>query len=191
MDEKELVKKAQQGHEDAFAALVETYRRKMFNLAYSFTRNRESADDLAQEVFLKAYLSLPKFQFKSSFGTWLYRIAVNTSKDHLRKEGKVQKVPFDESPADMMLHEDEMAKREEAEIQEDRKTLLRQALQTLPEKYKVILTLRDIQGFPYGEIAEILNLSAGTVDSRLHRARKLLRKKVHLLTAQLGGTHAV
>ncbi|NOR15119.1 MAG: sigma-70 family RNA polymerase sigma factor [Candidatus Aminicenantes bacterium] len=191
MDEKELVKKAHQGHEDAFAALVEQYRRKMFNLAYSFTRNHEAADDLAQEVFLKAYLSLPKFQFKSSFGTWLYRIAVNTSKDYLRKEGKVQKVPFEESPADMMLHEDEMAKREEAEIQEDRKALLRRALQTLPEKYKVILTLRDIQGFPYGEIVEILNISAGTVDSRLHRARKLLRTKVHLLTAQLGGTHAV
>ena len=191
MDEKELVKKAQQGHEDAFAALVEQYRRKMFNLAYSFTRNREAADDLAQEVFLKAYLSLPRFQAKSSFGTWLYRIAVNTSKDYLRKEGKVQKVPFDESPADMMRYEDEMAKREEYEIQEERKTLLRQALTTLPEKYKVILTLRDIQGFPYGEIAEILKISAGTVDSRLHRARKLLRKKVILLTTRLGGTHAV
>ena len=191
MDEKELVIKAQQGHEDAFSALVEKYRRMMFNLAYGFTRNREAADDLAQEVFLKAYLSLPRFQSKSSFGTWLYRIAVNTSKDYLRKEGKVQKVPFDESPADMMLHEDEMARQEEYEIQEERKILLHQALQTLPDKYKVILTLRDIQGFPYGEIAEILEISAGTVDSRLHRARKLLRKKIHLLKAQLGGTHAV
>lgn len=191
MDERELVRKAQQGHEDAFAALVEKYRRKMFNLAYSFTRNAEAADDLAQEVFLKAYLSLPRFQAKSSFGTWLYRIAVNTSKDYLRKEGRVKKVPFEESPADMMLHEDAMAKKEEADIQESRKSMMLQALQSLPDKYRTILTLRDIQGFPYGEIAEILSISPGTVDSRLHRARKLLRKKVQLLTVRSGGNHAV
>ena len=163
----------------------------MFNLAFSFTHNAEAADDLAQEVFLKAYLALPKFQSKSSFGTWLYRIAANTSKDYLRKEGRVQKVPFEESPADMMRHEDEMARKDEAEIREHRKRILRQALQSMPEKYKTILTLRDIQGFPYGEIAEILNISPGTVDSRLHRARKLLRKKVQLLTVRLGGFHAV
>ena len=191
MSDRELVEKAQAGSQDAFSALVEKYRAKMFNLAYGFTRNREAADDLAQEVFIKAYLALPNFKFQSAFGTWLYRIAVNASKDFLRKEGRVRKVALEDSPPGTLMQEDDTLQLDEAKETEKQKKLVRNALKSLPEKYQVILSLRDMQGFPYGEISQILNISPGTVDSRLHRARKMLRKKVHQISARPGGDYAV
>ena len=191
MDDRELVEKAQAGSRDAFGALVEKYRMKMFNLAYSLTRDQAAADDLAQEVFIKAYLALPNFKFQSAFSTWLYRIAVNASKDFLRKETRVRKIPLEDSPPGTLMQEDTTAQIDEAREKEKQKKMVHFALESLPEKYQVILTLRDIQGFPYGEISQMLDISPGTVDSRLHRARKMLRKKVHQLTARLGGDYAV
>ncbi len=191
MDDRELVKKAQAGNQDAFGALVEKYRMKMFNLAYSLTRNREAADDLAQDVFIKAYLALNSFKFQSAFSTWLYRIAVNASKDFLRKETRVRKIPLEDSPPGTLMQEDTTSQIDEAREKEKQKKMVHKALESLPEKYQVILSLRDIQGFPYNEISQMLEISPGTVDSRLHRARKMLRKKVHQLSARLGGDYAV
>ena len=191
MDDRELVEKAQAGSQDAFGALVEKYRIKMFNLAYSMTRNRETADDLAQDVFIKAYVALPNFKFQSAFSTWLYRIAVNASKDFLRKETRVRKIPLDDSPPGTLMQEDTTAQIDEAREKEKQKKMVHTALESLPEKYQVILTLRDIQGFPYNEISQMLDASPGTVDSRLHRARKMLKKKVYQLSARLGGDYAV
>ena len=191
MDDRELVKKAQAGNQVAFGALVEKYRMKMFNLAYSLTRNREAADDLAQDVFIKAYLALNSFKFQSAFSTWLYRIAVNASKDFLRKETRVWKIPLEDSPPGTLMQEDTTPQIDEAREKETQKQMVHKALESLPEKYQVILSLRDIQGFPYNEISQMLEISPGTVDSRLHRARKMLRKKVNQLTARLGGDYAV
>ena len=191
MDDRELVEKAQAGSQDAFGALVAKYRTKMFNLSYSLTRDREAADDLAQEVFIKAYTALPNFRFQSAFSTWLYRIAVNASKDLLRKEGRVRKIPLEDSPPGTLMQVDTTAQIDEVREWEKQKRLVYEPLESLPEKYRVILGLRDMQGFPYDEISTMLGISPGTVDSRLHRARKLLRKRVHQLTARLGGDHAV
>lgn len=191
MDEKELIFQAQQGSEDAFAALVIKYRIKMFNLAYSITRNRETADDLTQDTFIKAYVYLDKFKQESSFGTWLYRIAVNTIKDNFRKEGKVKKVDFEDNRTSDTEQEDIQTEKEAEQEIEQKKILLRQALSTLPETHRIIITLRDIQGIPYKEIAQILNISIGTVDSRLFRARKMLRKKTIKLMNQTGGGYAM
>ena len=121
MSDRELVEKAQAGSQDAFSSLVEKYRAKMFNLAYGFTRNREAADDLAQEVFIKAYLALPNFKFQSAFGTWLYRIAVNASKDFLRKEGRVRKVALEDSPPGTLMQEDDTLQLDEAKETEKQK----------------------------------------------------------------------
>ena len=95
MEENRLVERSKQGDEEAFGVLVKKYKTKVFNLAYSFSRNRETADDLAQEVFIKVYYALEKFKFKSGFGTWLYRIAINHFKDYMRKHGKAQHISFD------------------------------------------------------------------------------------------------
>jgi RNA polymerase sigma-70 factor (ECF subfamily) len=189
MEEKELVRQSKEGNEEAFASLVKKYKTKVFNLAWSLTRDRETADDLAQEVFIKAYLALPKFQFKSEFGTWLYRITVNQVKDYLRKKSKMSKMLLAKTKEIPLVQENEMIKKEKEQISEQRRKFVHQCLQTIPEKYKVILSLRDIQGYSYEEITKILKISPGTVDSRLHRARKMLRKKLAPFFIQKGGNH--
>ncbi|MCJ7681927.1 MAG: RNA polymerase sigma factor [Candidatus Aminicenantes bacterium] len=178
MDEKTLVRLSLEGNNDAFEELVKKYKAKMVNLAFSMTHNRENADDLAQDVFIKAYSALKKFRFQSEFGTWIYRIALNHIKDFLRTENKVVKVPFEERYKDVGKQDDEMMKRERDSVQEKRRHLVHDGIRALPEKYQTILSLRDIQGFSYEEIGQILNLTPGTVDSRLHRARRLLRTKI-------------
>jgi len=178
MDEKTLVQLSLEGNNDAFEELVKKYKTKMFNLAFSMTHNRESADDLAQDIFIKSYAALKNFRFQSEFGTWIYRIALNHIKDFLRTENRMVKVPFEEGYRQMGEQEDEILKRERDITQEKRQHLVYDGIRALPEKYRTILSLRDIQGFSYEEIGQILKLSAGTVDSRLHRARKLLRKKI-------------
>lgn len=189
MEEKELVQRTMEGDEEAFGVLVKKYRTKVFNLAYSLTRDRDAADDLAQESFIKAYFALPRFKLKSGFGTWLYRIAMNTVKDYLRKKSKVREVAFGKEIEHLVIQEDEMERKEKKQQEEQNRRLVHEAIQSLPEKYQLILSLRDIQGFSYGEIADILNISPGTVDSRLHRARKSLRKKIGLFLIKKEESH--
>jgi RNA polymerase sigma-70 factor (ECF subfamily) len=189
MDERQLVRLAQDGSREAFEALVTKYQSKVFSMALSFIRNREAADDAAQEVFLKAYLALPKFHLKSEFGTWLYRIAVNHVKDVLRKRGRAREISLEDVREISVTDENALEKAELERETEIRKGLVQKLVQALPEKYRVILTLRDIQGLPYEEISQVLHLSPGTVDSRLHRARKMLRHKLAPYLSREGGSH--
>jgi len=177
MEERKLVEMAREGREDAYAELVRAYQSKVFSMAYGFTGNRESADDLAQEIFLKAYLALPRFRFGSAFGTWLYRVAVNHIKDFLRKRSKVNEVSL-EAVGEPAAADDAVAMMEKEREDEGRRKLVRRELATLPDKYRIVLTLRDVEGLPYEEIARVIGLSPGTLDSRLHRARKMLRKRL-------------
>jgi RNA polymerase sigma-70 factor (ECF subfamily) len=187
MEEKQLVRLAQEGSPAAFEELVTKYQPKVFSMALSFTRNREAADDLAQEVFLKAYLALPRFHGKSEFGTWLYRISVNHIKDYLRKKGRAKEVSLDDVPEISFSDRERTEKAQLESETEARRTLVQRFVQGLPEKYRVIVTLRDIQGLAYEDISRILRLSPGTVDSRLHRARRMLRTKLApYLTAEGG-----
>lgn len=191
MEEKDLVRLSKKGDEGAFAVLVKKYRIKVFNLAFSLTRDRDVADDLAQEAFIKAYFALSRFQLKSGFGTWLYRITINHVRDYLRKKSRVSQISIDNIKESAVLRQDEEMKKEETLKEEQRKKLFYQALRTLPEKHQAILSLRDIQGFSYEEISKILRISPGTVDSRIHRARKLLRKKLAPIFSQEGGNHGL
>lgn len=185
MEEKKLVQLSKEGDEEAFAALVNKYKTKVFHLAFSFTHNQDIADDLAQEAFIKAYFALPKFQLKSEFGTWLYRIAMNHTKDYLRKKGRAKEISLD----DLAVPQEEKTRATEKEQEEQRRRILYRSISELPEKYQSILAMRDIQGFSYEEISKILKLSPGTVDSRLHRARKMLRKKIMPFLKKKGGTN--
>jgi RNA polymerase sigma-70 factor (ECF subfamily) len=183
MEERQLVRLAQEGSPAAFEELVTKYQSKVFSMALSFTRNREAADDLAQEVFLKTYLALPRFHGKSEFGTWLYRISINHIKDYLRKKGRAKEVSLEDVGEVSFSDKEQTEKAEQEQESENRRHLVREFVRGLPEKYRVILTLRDIQGLAYEQISEVLHLSPGTVDSRLHRARRMLRKKLapHLI----------
>ena len=178
MDDRELVHRALEGDQQSYSFLVQKYQTKVFNMAFGFVRNKETADDLAQEIFIKAYVSLKKFQFKSGFGTWLYRIAINHCKDYLRSKQKMKTVPFDDLSEKSAFKEENFSGRELNRREDQIEHLVNIGISALPEKYKVIITLRDIQGLSYDEIANILDLSSGTVDSRIHRARKMLREKL-------------
>jgi RNA polymerase sigma-70 factor (ECF subfamily) len=189
MEEKQLVRLAQEGSPEAFEELVRKFQPKVFSMALSFTRNREAADDLAQEIFLKAYLALPRFHGKSEFGTWLYRISVNHIKDHLRKKGRAKEVSLDDVREISFSDKEQAEKAEQERETEARRTLVQKFVEGLPEKYRVILTLRDVQGLPYEDISRTLKLSPGTVDSRLHRARRMLRAKLAPYLAGEGGAY--
>jgi RNA polymerase sigma-70 factor (ECF subfamily) len=189
MEEKQLVRLAQEGSPAAYEELVAKYQTKVFSMALSFTRNREAADDLAQEIFLKAYLALPRFHGKSEFGTWLYRIAINHVRDFLRKKGRAKEVSLDDVPEISFSDREQSEKAEQEREREARRTLVQTFVRSLPEKYRVIVTLRDIQGLAYDEISRILKLSPGTVDSRLHRARRMLRVKLAPYMTGEGGAN--
>jgi RNA polymerase sigma-70 factor (ECF subfamily) len=191
MDEKELIRLSQEGNGEAFGQLVERYKTKVFSLAYNWTQDRTAADDLAQEVFIKAYFSLPKFKSKSRFGTWLYRIAMNHIKDYLRKNKRRTKETSLEALGNIDLTAENVSSREEEQAVERRKSLVQAGLESLPEKHRTILTLRDVQGLSYEEIAEILGLSPGTVDSRLFRARRKLRERLAPYLGQEGGEYGL
>jgi RNA polymerase sigma-70 factor (ECF subfamily) len=190
MDEKELIRRSQAGDGEAFGVLVERYKSKVFSLVYGFTRDRTVADDLAQEVFIKAYYSLPKFKSESGFGTWLYRVAVNHVKDYLRKsKGRQKDISLEDAGEQALTAQN--ASPEEKRLEEGRRRIVQDALARLPEKYRVILTLRDIEGLSYDELSGVLKLSPGTVDSRLHRARRKLREKLTGRLAGQGGDHGM
>ena len=184
MQDRELIVRSQEGDQEAFGLLVRKYQTKVFQMAYGFTRNKETASDLAQEVFIKVYSFLKSFKFRSEFGTWLYRVTVNHIKDHLRKEGRLRTVAFDENIERSTAGANSSPRREGGPGSENLEELIHDAIRSLPPKQRIIVTLRDIQGLPYAEIARTLKISPGTVDSRLHRARKMLRKK---LIPYLGG----
>lgn len=184
MEDKALIVEAQRGGREAFEAIVKRYEKKVFHLAYGFVQDRAAADDLAQEIFVKVYFSLSKFHFKSEFGTWFYRIAVNHIKDHLRKVSRRKEVSLEEFENVPLATDDQVKEREQSQADDLKKKIVFRVLATLPQKYRMILTLRDVKGFSYKEITRVLKISPGTVDSRLHRARKLLREK---MTPYLGG----
>lgn len=180
-DERVLVSKASRGDEDAFEALVARYEKGLYNLAFRMVPDREDAMDIVQEVFLKVHQALPGFRGDSRFSTWVYRVCVNASLDFLRKKQKIQTYSLDEP---LNFGESQVAK----EVPGDGMSVedlvenmslghrILSLIQELDPVYKTIIVLCDIQGHTYQEIADILDISVGTVKSRLHRARNMVRR---------------
>ena len=169
---KTLIHKAARGDEVAFEQLVKEHQNLVYNVALRLCGNREDAMDISQETFIKAWRALGKFRFECNFSTWIYRITVNTAKDYVRKENsmphgveisEIDDVSSDDSP-------------DEAAIKNDRVQDLKNAMDKLSLEHKEIITLRDIEGYSYEEIASMLSLEVGTVKSRINRARSALKK---------------
>ena len=178
-----LITLVQQGEHEAFRVLVERYQERIRNLVFSIFHEPDTVDDLSQEVFIKAFEALPQFRFQSSFYTWLYRIAVNKSRDELRKR-KVRRWFSLQSlmdGADKELVSRIVVEPHDKELQE----LLAASLQSLPEKYRIAVVLKDIEGMSYEEIAETMECEIGTVKSRLSRARAMLRKVLEPLLKEV------
>ncbi|MDI3269453.1 MAG: sigma-70 family RNA polymerase sigma factor [Bacillota bacterium] len=179
VSEKELLRLAQEGQVAAFEELIARHQLKVYHLALRLTGDAEDAADMAQEAFLKAFLSLPTFRGDASFGTWLHRITTNVCLDEYRRRQRRPKV------VDVRPHEGELDEVDWPDPQPGPETLvlrkehrqeLERALLSLPDEFRVPLVLRDVEGMSYGFIAQTLQIPEGTVKSRLHRARLALRR---------------
>ena len=182
-EELELVTKARTGDQAAFSSLVNRYEGKIFRLAMNITQNREDAEDVLQESFLKAYEHLEQFQGNSKFYTWIVRIAVNQALMKLRKRKSDRSVSLDEqidTGEDVVVREiaawdpDPEEQLSRGELQ----TILTEAVDSLAPIYKTVFTLRDVDGLSTEETAEVLDLSVPAVKSRLLRARLQLRDRL-------------
>ena len=171
MEDADLVRLCQNGDMAAFEQLFYKYQERVYSTALRMMDNKEDALDLTQEIFLRVYQNMHKFKFTSAFSTWLYRLAVNLCIDELRKRKRfANTTPLEEavSQADVNTPEDHA-------ISKDREKQVWEALNSLKEKERTIIILRDIEGLSYKEIAEVLKCSLGRVKSRLHEARQKLR----------------
>lgn len=174
-EERTWVAAALDGDNKAFGKLVERYQKKVYGLAFGILRNREDAWDVAQDAFVKAYKNLATYEGNAAFYTWLYRITYNLSLDVLRSKGRrvteelteqTQEAAGDDLPRPE--HPSETAERRElAEV-------VKSAMSKLTEKHRAIIVLREIEGLSYEEMAEVLQISKGTVMSRLFHARRNL-----------------
>ncbi len=175
-----LVKRAQGGDVAAYSTLMRRHQGKIYGLVYNMTGNQQDAEDLVQEVFLKGYKVLKRFKGKSSFYTWIYRIAINRTINFLKKRRNRSALSLHDmngaveaDPAYIELSSRESPFRDASlsELQEK----LNAALQTLSEKHRAVVVLHDIQGVPHDEIGRMLGCSSGTVRSRLFYARQQLQ----------------
>lgn len=171
-DEELLVQRAAAGDERAYGKLVAAYQSRVFNFVRSMVRNDEVAEDITQESFVKAFFSLKRLQNAGSFKSWLFRIANNNTLDWLRRK-RFQLVDVDEQ-----IHESYVDKRdpESGAMEQERLNHVRAALNKLKPDQKAILVMCDLQGLSYAEIAEVLKVPFGTVQSRIFYARKKLKE---------------
>lgn len=168
-DDFSLVKGFLEGNEQSFVKLVNRHKDKVRNLIYLTLGNNYQVEDIAQDVFISVYRKLSQFNFNSQFSTWLYRITINKCKDHLRR-AKLRSIfsPFE-------LAEDEKFVEKHDSDEFEVKQIVNDAIAQLPEKLRIPLVLRDIEGMSYQEIGDSLGFEQGTVKSRIFRAREQLR----------------
>jgi RNA polymerase sigma-70 factor (ECF subfamily) len=178
----ELVRRAQAGRVEAFEELVRRYERKVYNIVYRMLGNPEDASEALQDTFLRAYRFLGKFQFKSQFFTWLYRIATNVSLTKLRRRRSPVVMSLDQPVGDSgdMAFEvpDDQFSPELLFNQRQLRRRLQEAIDELPEDYRTVVVLRDLEGLSNEEVSKVLNLTIAAVKSRLHRGRLALRGKL-------------
>jgi len=189
----ELVRRVQAGDQLAFRSLFDRYNRRVFAVALGVVKNQDDALDVVQEAFVKVHKHIGSFQGSSSFYTWLYRIAMNLSIDHVRKKRKV--VELDET-----VHKDDAAAggaflpqltQENPSKNVSRgelSTQIRAALDTLPEYHRAVILLREVEGMSYEEMAKVLKVPKGTIMSRLFHARQKLQKALADCYAEQVGT---
>lgn len=173
-DDGELIEKAKKGDEQAFEMLVKKYQRGIYRLAYRMTHDHFTADELALETFVRAYKALPRFRKGANFFNWIYTIGMRLSLNYLKKQKRT--VDGDPEVMDAVTHRDQhnddMLERV---IAKETALKIRQAIERLPEKLKMVLLLRIDEEMSYSEIAEVLKVPTGTVMSRLNRAREQLK----------------
>jgi RNA polymerase sigma-70 factor (ECF subfamily) len=170
-----LVERCLEGDRSAFAIIVERYKRQIYSVTYSMTRNHADADDLSQDTFIRAYENLRRFNLGTNLRSWLCRIAVNLCIDHLRHKKRFPEDHLDDQPEPLSNHNlNPHNSLESNELMEN----IMAAVDSLPRDQKTVVILREMQGLALKEIAEVMKCSESTVRWRLHYARKKLRQKL-------------
>jgi RNA polymerase sigma-70 factor, ECF subfamily len=178
-----LVEQIRNGSMEAFEELIARYEAKVFNLAMRFTRNQEDAEEVLQDVFATIYKKLDGFQGKSAFSSWMYRIIVNAAFMKLRKRKQNNTISIEDlSPVvkQVCLDKEQVYgnRSDSMSVNRELRDVIQYAIDRLPEQYRAVFVLRDVDGLSNQEVGEILQLSVPAVKSRLHRSRLMLRKKL-------------
>ena len=186
-----LIQRAQQGDMSAFEKLIERYDNKVLSMALSYTRDPEDAKDVYQEVFIRVFRALPKFQQRSLFSTWVHRIVINVCKTHQSRSARHAHVSLDEtlgpeSPERQMLQEQlsDGSSGERMALRSDLESQMNQALQLLSPKQRLVFTLRHYDGYKLREIAAMMSCAEGTVKRHLFSATRRVREVLRPLAAE-------
>ncbi len=177
-EQPEWLSAAKQNNKRAWEKLVKENESLVYHIAYRMMQNEEEAKDVSQEIFIKVYRNLQKFDEKSTFSTWIYRIAVNTCIDALRKKKGKEVVSWEEQTQHQKENLADTAETpEEVYLQKEKQLQIMDMIQNLSPEHKAVLLMRDMEDMTYGEIAECLSVSLGTVKSRIARAREQFKKE--------------
>jgi RNA polymerase sigma-70 factor (ECF subfamily) len=174
-DETELIQRAKNGDPRAFGVLVERYQRRVTGVAFAVVHNQEDALELAQETFIRAYENIAGFESRSSFSTWLYRIAANLAIDFRRREGRHTVLRGDDAENELSRIPSNRGDSFNEASRRELSARIREALKELTPEHRAVILLREVEGLSYDEISEVLQCPRGTVMSRLHYARNRLR----------------
>ena len=177
-DERTLIDRASGGDPEAFNRLMEQHERRMYAVALRMCANREDAQDCLQEAMLRVYRAIGGFKGESSFSTWVYRITMNTCLDELRRRKNKQSTSLDDLLDEGWAPADDRSSPERQAVRAETARTLHQTIRELPEDMRAAVVLRDIQGYSYEEIAQILDINVGTIKSRISRGREKLREKL-------------
>ena len=177
-DDAQLVQASQHGNQDAFALLVQRHQRRVFNMNFRLLHDVEEASETTQEAFLAAWRGLPAFRGEAQFSSWLYRIAYNCClrvlEEHKREQTLQEAIQMEQTFSQRSNEQQAMENIE----QQERQLLVREQLEHLPPKYRMVLILRHLQDRTYEEMADILTMPVGTIKTHLFRARNLLKKRL-------------
>lgn len=180
-----VIQRVQAGSVADFDSLIRKYRERVYAIVYNMTSNREDAADLTQDAFIKAFQSIHRFQGQSSFFTWLYRIAVNGTLSHLRKNKlrtffSFEKIHDEEKGSEVISQLTDKTGGDRELFVKELQEKLNEAMQKLSIKHRTVVTLFEIDGLSHEEIAEVMDCSVGTVRSRLHYAKQLLQSELQV-----------
>jgi len=178
MNEERLIERASQGDTQAFDQLLSEHEKRMYGICLRMCRNQEDAQDCLQESMLRIFRAITSFKGQSSFSTWVYRITMNACIDELRRRKNAQQVSVDTLMEEGWMPVDPGETPEEHAVSVDQQAELSRLIRQLPEDMRAAVVLRDIQGYTYEEISEILDTNVGTVKSRISRGRERLREKI-------------
>jgi RNA polymerase sigma-70 factor, ECF subfamily len=182
IDDIQAVESVLAGNIDDFSMIVEKYQDRVFRYVYAKFNNYDEAMDITQEIFIMTMEALASFRRESKFSTWFFSIMINYCKNYHKKKGRYTSVPLNYTRGDEEYElqiPDDRENPEERVIMNDSLRILKEEIQRLPDDYREILILRDIDGLSYNEISDILNINLSNVKVRIHRGREFLKNRLH------------